>query len=197
MIDVYLFLFDEFLLITKIKRNKKVRPVDVALSFPTENIQLYWSYCAIHVCRGLLVRSRTPWGCHRTRSWISFWRRDTPSLFWISLFLWTDSSSRILTSSMLQVMNDFSSVTVECSAVFQLSVGKKCHILQLMLIKKTNVFCAASGLPHSFIIMHQNRYQQFIGAFILQAASELNKVDSLQPMFYLDIKKKKKSMCST
>lgn len=41
MIDVYLFLFDEFLLITKIKRNKKVRPVNVALNFPTENIQLY------------------------------------------------------------------------------------------------------------------------------------------------------------
>uniref|UniRef100_A0A3Q3JA09 Pleckstrin homology domain containing, family G (with RhoGef domain) member 7 n=1 Tax=Monopterus albus TaxID=43700 RepID=A0A3Q3JA09_MONAL len=31
---------------------------------------------------------------------------------------------------------------------------------------------STSGLPHSFIIMHQNRYQQCIGAFILQAASE-------------------------
>lgn len=35
---------------------------------------------------------------------------------------------------------------------------------------------AASGLPHSFILMHQNRYQQCIGAFILQAASESAKV---------------------
>lgn len=42
-------------------------------------------------------------------------------------------------------------------------------------------FFAASGLPHSFIIMHQNRYQQCIGAFILQAASESAKVESLQP----------------
>lgn len=35
----------------------------------------------------------------------------------------------------------------------------------------------ASGLPHSFIAMHQNRYQQCIGAFILQAASEAAKVE--------------------
>lgn len=41
MIDVYLFLFDEFLLITKIKRNKKVQPVDVGLDVPRVNIQLY------------------------------------------------------------------------------------------------------------------------------------------------------------
>lgn len=38
LIDAYLFLFDEFLLITKIKRNKKVQPVDVSLNFPTVNI---------------------------------------------------------------------------------------------------------------------------------------------------------------
>lgn len=36
----------------------------------------------------------------------------------------------------------------------------------------------ASGLPHSFIITHQNRYQQCIGAFVLQAASEASKVNS-------------------
>lgn len=64
---------------------------------------------------------------------------------------------------------------------FRLSVDKKYHILQLMLIKHTHVVFAASGLPHSFIIMHQNRYQQCIGAFILQAASESNKVDSPRP----------------
>ncbi|TRY92267.1 hypothetical protein DNTS_007053 [Danionella cerebrum] len=33
----------------------------------------------------------------------------------------------------------------------------------------------ASGLPNSFIIMHQNRYQQCIGVFILQAQSEQTK----------------------
>ncbi|XP_068578979.1 pleckstrin homology domain-containing family G member 7 isoform X2 [Cebidichthys violaceus] len=42
--------------------------------------------------------------------------------------------------------------------------------LQLKNIDQLNA--SASGLPHSFIIMHQNRYQQCIGAFILQAASE-------------------------
>lgn len=54
-------------------------------------------------------------------------------------------------------------------------------MLQLMLIEEFSAFFAASGLPHSFIIMHQSRYQQCIGAFILQAASESAKVDSLQP----------------
>lgn len=33
LIDVYLFLFDEFLLITKIKRNKKVRHCDLSWRF--------------------------------------------------------------------------------------------------------------------------------------------------------------------
>uniref|UniRef100_A0A3B3BYE6 Pleckstrin homology domain containing, family G (with RhoGef domain) member 7 n=1 Tax=Oryzias melastigma TaxID=30732 RepID=A0A3B3BYE6_ORYME len=42
--------------------------------------------------------------------------------------------------------------------------------LQLKNIDQLNA--SASGLPHSFIIMHHNRYQQCIGAFILQAASE-------------------------
>lgn len=89
---------------------------------------------------------------------------------------------------MLQVKTDFSSVIHECFN----SVGKTCHILQLMLNKKKTVFFAASGLPHSFIIMHQNRYQQCIGAFILQAASESNKVESPQPIcFILTLKKKK------
>lgn len=43
------------------------------------------------------------------------------------------------------------------------------------------LFCfhfSASGLPCSFIIMHQNRYQQCIGVFILQAPSESLKVRS-------------------
>lgn len=38
--------------------------------------------------------------------------------------------------------------------------------------------CPASGLPCSFIIMHQNRYQQCIGVFILQAPTESVKVRS-------------------
>lgn len=48
----------------------------------------------------------------------------------------------------------------------------------------TNVVClllslnvSASGLPNSFIIMHQNRYQQCIGVFILQAQTESMKVN--------------------
>ncbi|KAK7891134.1 hypothetical protein WMY93_023097 [Mugilogobius chulae] len=44
--------------------------------------------------------------------------------------------------------------------------------LQLKNIDQLN---ASTGLPHSFIIMHQNRYQQCIGAFILQAPSETAK----------------------
>ncbi|ROL43354.1 Pleckstrin homology domain-containing family G member 7 [Anabarilius grahami] len=35
----------------------------------------------------------------------------------------------------------------------------------------------SSGLPNSFIIMHQNRYQQCIGVFILQAQTESMKVN--------------------
>lgn len=46
---------------------------------------------------------------------------------------------------------------------------KKCSLLSL------NV--SASGLPNSFIIMHQNRYQQCIGVFILQAQTESMKVN--------------------
>ncbi|KAG7279019.1 hypothetical protein CRUP_001960 [Coryphaenoides rupestris] len=42
--------------------------------------------------------------------------------------------------------------------------------LQLKNIDQLNA--AASGLPHSFILMHQNRYQQCVGAFILQAPCE-------------------------
>uniref|UniRef100_A0A3B4AK09 Uncharacterized protein n=1 Tax=Periophthalmus magnuspinnatus TaxID=409849 RepID=A0A3B4AK09_9GOBI len=45
--------------------------------------------------------------------------------------------------------------------------------LQLKNIDQLNA--STSGLPHSFIIMHQNRYQQCIGAFILQAPSETAK----------------------
>lgn len=62
-------------------------------------------------------------------------------------------------------------------------VDSQYHVLQLMLMEELQfcAFFAASGLPHSFIIMHQNRYQQCIGAFILQAASESVKVESLQP----------------
>uniref|UniRef100_A0A3B4Z1S1 Pleckstrin homology domain containing, family G (with RhoGef domain) member 7 n=1 Tax=Seriola lalandi dorsalis TaxID=1841481 RepID=A0A3B4Z1S1_SERLL len=100
LIDVYLFLFDEFLLITKIKRNKKVRR---PLVLPPQNLEL-----------DQLLKE----GC-------TFMVLDQP----VSL-----------------------------------------DRLQLKNIDQLNA--STSGLPHSFIIMHQNRYQQCIGAFILQAASE-------------------------
>ncbi|XP_061138596.1 pleckstrin homology domain-containing family G member 7-like [Syngnathus typhle] len=86
-IDVYLFLFDEFLLITKIKRNKKNLELD----------QLLKEGCTFTVL-------------------------DQP----ISL-----------------------------------------DRLRLRNIDQLNA--STSGLPHSFIITHQNRYQQCIGAFVLQA----------------------------
>uniref|UniRef100_A0A3B4ZWW2 Pleckstrin homology domain containing, family G (with RhoGef domain) member 7 n=1 Tax=Stegastes partitus TaxID=144197 RepID=A0A3B4ZWW2_9TELE len=102
LIDVYLFLFDEFLLITKIKRNKKVSISVNPLRLP-QNLEL-----------DQLLKE----GC-------TFTVIDQP----VSL-----------------------------------------DRLQLKNIDQLNA--STSGLPHSFIIMHQNRYQQCIGAFILQAASE-------------------------
>lgn len=104
LIDVYLFLFDEFLLITKIKRNKKrsIGPDQNPLR-PPQNLEL-----------DQLLKE----GC-------TFTVVDQP----VSL-----------------------------------------DRLQLKNIDQLNA--STSGLPHSFIIMHQNRYQQCIGAFILQAASE-------------------------
>ncbi|KAM8752090.1 pleckstrin homology domain-containing family G member 7 [Acanthopagrus schlegelii] len=104
LIDVYLFLFDEFLLITKIKRNKKrsMGPDQNPLRLP-QNLEL-----------DQLLKE----GC-------TFTVLDQP----VSL-----------------------------------------DRLQLRNIDQLNA--STSGLPHSFIIMHQNRYQQCIGAFILQAASE-------------------------
>ncbi|KAL7402169.1 hypothetical protein ABVT39_010784 [Epinephelus coioides] len=104
LIDVYLFLFDEFLLITKIKRNKKrsIGPEQNPLRMP-QNLEL-----------DQLLKE----GC-------TFTVLDQP----VSL-----------------------------------------DRLQLKNIDQLNA--STSGLPHSFIIMHQNRYQQCIGAFILQAASE-------------------------
>uniref|UniRef100_A0AAQ4QNV9 Pleckstrin homology domain containing, family G (with RhoGef domain) member 7 n=1 Tax=Gasterosteus aculeatus aculeatus TaxID=481459 RepID=A0AAQ4QNV9_GASAC len=107
LIDVYLFLFDEFLLITKIKRNKKrsIGPEQNPLRMP-QNLEL-----------DQLLKD----GC-------TFVVLDQP----VSL-----------------------------------------DRIQLKNIDQLNA--SASGLPHSFIIMHQNRYQQCIGAFILQAASEAAK----------------------
>ncbi|XP_023125733.1 pleckstrin homology domain-containing family G member 7 [Amphiprion ocellaris] len=104
LIDVYLFLFDEFLLITKIKRNKKrsIGPDQNPLR-PPQNLEL-----------DQLLKE----GC-------TFTVIDQP----VSL-----------------------------------------DRLQLRNIDQLNA--STSGLPHSFIIMHQNRYQQCISAFILQAASE-------------------------
>ncbi|KAM9854035.1 pleckstrin homology domain-containing family G member 7 [Aulostomus maculatus] len=107
LIDVYLFLFDEFLLITKIKRNKKrsIGPEQNPLRLP-QNLEL-----------DQLLKE----GC-------TFTVLDQP----ISL-----------------------------------------DRLQLRNIDQLNA--STAGLPHSFIIMHQNRYQQCIGAFILQALSEAAK----------------------
>ncbi|XP_009291782.1 pleckstrin homology domain-containing family G member 7 isoform X2 [Danio rerio] len=101
--EVYLFLFDEFLLITKIKRNKKQKSgvVDFAAGQELE----------------LLLQE----GC-------SFTVLDQP----ISL-----------------------------------------DRLQLKNIDQLNA--TASTLPNSFIIMHQNRYQQCIAVFVLQAQSESTK----------------------
>ncbi|XP_029951554.1 pleckstrin homology domain-containing family G member 7 [Salarias fasciatus] len=107
LIDVYLFLFDEFLLITKIKRNKKksVGPEQNPLRLQ-QNLELD------------------------------------------------------------QLLKDGCVFTVLDQPV---SLDR----LQLRNIDQLNA--STSGLPHSFIIMHQNRYQQCIGAFILQAASESSK----------------------
>lgn len=102
--DVYLFLFDEFLLITKVKRNKK-RSV-AGESHPVRS------------AAGQELEQLLQEGC-------SFTVLDQP----ISL-----------------------------------------DRLQLRNIDQLNA--TASGLPCSFIIMHQNRYQQCIGVFILQAPTE-------------------------
>ncbi|XP_076840936.1 pleckstrin homology domain-containing family G member 7 [Brachyhypopomus gauderio] len=102
--EVYVFLFDEFLLITKIKRSKK-KPVGAEPSplHPTatpELVQLLQEGCSFIVL-------------------------DQP----ISL-----------------------------------------DRLQLRNIDRLNA--TASGFPHSFILMHHNRYQQCIGVYVLQAHTE-------------------------
>lgn len=104
LIDVYLFLFDEFLLITKIKRTKKR-----SVSSEQNHLRLQ---------QNLELDQLLKEGC-------TFTVLDQP----ISL-----------------------------------------DRLQLKNIDQLNA--STSGLPHSFIIIHHNRYQQCIGAFILQAASE-------------------------
>uniref|UniRef100_W5LMA0 Pleckstrin homology domain containing, family G (with RhoGef domain) member 7 n=1 Tax=Astyanax mexicanus TaxID=7994 RepID=W5LMA0_ASTMX len=102
--EVYLFLFDEFLLITKIKRSKKKSGgVEAHLLRPAVGQEL----------ETLLQE-----GC-------SFTVLDQP----ISL-----------------------------------------DRLQLRNIDQLNA--TASSLHHSFILMHQNRYQQCIGVFVLQAQNE-------------------------
>uniref|UniRef100_A0A1A7X2J7 Pleckstrin homology domain containing, family G (With RhoGef domain) member 7 n=1 Tax=Iconisemion striatum TaxID=60296 RepID=A0A1A7X2J7_9TELE len=103
-IDVYLFLFDEFLLITKIKRNKKK-----SVSSEQNTLRLQQNQELDQLLKE---------GC-------TFTVLDQP----ISL-----------------------------------------DRLQLRNIDQLNA--STSGLPNSFIIMHHNRYQQCIGAFILQATSE-------------------------
>uniref|UniRef100_A0A3Q4GP33 Pleckstrin homology domain containing, family G (with RhoGef domain) member 7 n=1 Tax=Neolamprologus brichardi TaxID=32507 RepID=A0A3Q4GP33_NEOBR len=111
LIDVYMFLFDEFLLITKMKRNKKIFSARMSVG-PEQN-----------PLKNLELDQMLKEGC-------TFTVLDQP----ISL-----------------------------------------DRLQLRNIDQLNA--SSSGLPHSFIVMHQNRYQQCIGAFILQAASEAVKVD--------------------
>ncbi|XP_068169291.1 pleckstrin homology domain-containing family G member 7 [Antennarius striatus] len=103
LIDVYLFLFDEFLLITKIKRNKK--------------------------------RSVGP----------------------------DQNPLRLQNLSLDQLLKEGCTFTVMDQPV---SLDR----LQLRNIDQLNA--STSGLPHSFIVTHQNRYRQSIGAFVLQAASE-------------------------
>lgn len=104
LVDVYLFLFDEFLLITKIKRSKKK-----ALGPEQNPLRLQQN------------------------------------------------------QELDQLLKEGSTFTVVDQPV---SLDR----LQLRNIDQLNA--STSGLPHSFIIMHQNRYQQCVGAFILQAASE-------------------------
>ncbi|KAF4091678.1 hypothetical protein AMELA_G00039300 [Ameiurus melas] len=102
--DVYLFLFDEFLLVTKVKRNKKKSVAG-----------------EMHPARsaaGQELEQLLQEGC-------SFIVLDQP----ISLD-------------------------------------------RLLLRNIDQLNATASGLPCSFIIMHQNRYQQCIGVFILQAPTE-------------------------
>ncbi|MEQ2247016.1 hypothetical protein ILYODFUR_004993, partial [Ilyodon furcidens] len=114
LIDVYLFLFDEFLLITKIKRTKK-------RSINSEQNHL-------RLQQNLELDQLLKEGC-------TFMVLDQP----ISL-----------------------------------------DRLQLKNIDQLNA--STSGLPHSFIIMHHNRYQQCIGAFILQAPSESAKREWMAKM---------------
>ncbi|XP_068595978.1 pleckstrin homology domain-containing family G member 7 [Brachionichthys hirsutus] len=106
LIDVYLFLFDEFLLITKIKRNKK--------------------------------RSVGP----------------------------DQNPPRLQNLELDQLLKEGCTFTVVDQPV---SLDR----LQLKNIDQLNA--STSGLPYSFIVMHQNRYQQCVGAFVLQAASEATK----------------------
>lgn len=99
MVDVYLFLFDEFLLITKIKKNKK--------------------------------RSAAP--------------------------------EQAQTLELDQLLQEGCTFTV---------VDQPVSLDRLQLKNIDQLSAAASGLPHAFILMHQNRYQQCMGAFILQAPCE-------------------------
>ncbi|XP_016091798.1 pleckstrin homology domain-containing family G member 7 [Sinocyclocheilus grahami] len=104
MHEVYLFLFDEFLLITKLKRSKK---------------------------RSGVVES---------------------------------SPLRSAAGQELELL-----LQESCSFIV-LDQPISLDRLQLKNIDQLNA--TASGLPNSFIIMHQNRYQQCIGVFILQAQTE-------------------------
>lgn len=102
--EVYLLLFDEFLLVTKLKRTKK-------RSGGADQIQL------------------------------------RPGVG----------------QELEQLLQDGCSFTV---------VDQPVSLDRLQMKNVDQLNATASSLPNSFIIMHQNRYQQCIGVFILQACSE-------------------------
>uniref|UniRef100_A0A3Q3XB99 Uncharacterized protein n=1 Tax=Mola mola TaxID=94237 RepID=A0A3Q3XB99_MOLML len=84
-----------------------------------------------------------------------------------------DITATRLTSSALQQNLELDQLLKE-GCIFTI-VDQPVSLDRLQLKNIDQLNASTSGLPHSFIIMHQNRYQQCIGAFILQAASEFAK----------------------
>lgn len=80
---------------------------------------------------------------------------------------------------------DMESEVAAVLSAFTASVVWRCYLMDELSSHFT-----ASGLPHSFIMMHQNRYQQCIGAFILQAASEAAKVGQYSNNFLRSFKRR-------
>ncbi|TSK38505.1 Pleckstrin homology domain-containing family G member 7 [Bagarius yarrelli] len=71
----------------------------------------------------------------------------------------------------LKVREDFSTYVKNLKHLLK-AVALENLVSQRSLRYEGKLTLAASGLPCSFIIMHQNRYQQCIGVFILQAPTE-------------------------